>query len=49
MEIEFGDLGLIQKFDEDDRVYEKNQEFLRYCNQFFSQVSSESEKLVLGI
>ena len=49
LEIELGDLGLIQKFDEDDRVYEKNLEFIRYCNEYFSQVTSESERLILGI
>ena len=36
LEIELGDVGLAQKFDEDERTYKKNPIFVHACSSYFS-------------
>lgn len=49
LEIELGDLGLVQKFDEDDRIYRKSSAFVQICNTHYQNVASEQERIFLGM
>ena len=48
LEMELGDIGLIAKFQEHERIYKYNPDFLTTCGQTFN-AGSESENLIQGL